>query len=234
MEGESVELDERDGPKDHKEAEEELELFWEAVHEGDKSAIEAMLVGDEEHPPIGVSVDVTDREGMTPLMWLTVEGHATVAQWLIDDVDADVEMTDKRYGQTALHFAAVKGNNMITELLLQRKCDPIRRDFAGWTPLHAAARAGSIDVAAVLLNVLTKEQVNATAAGGQTALHRAAFWGHAELAEMLVQHGADPELVDSKGRRPEDLMGEGADQHSSLPALAKLLQKPMPKYGVVS
>jgi hypothetical protein len=131
--------DGRDGPKDDTEAEGELEVYWEAVREGDKLAIEAMLVGDEEHPPIGIGVDVTDREGLTTLMWLTVEGHATVAQWLIDDVDADVEMTDKRYGQTALHFAAVKGNNMIAELLLHRKCDPARRDFAGWTPLHARA-----------------------------------------------------------------------------------------------
>jgi ankyrin repeat protein len=215
--------DGRDGPKDDTEAEGELEVYWEAVREGDKLAIEAMLVGDEEHPPIGIGVDVTDREGLTTLMWLTVEGHATVAQWLIDDVDADVEMTDKRYGQTALHFAAVKGNNMIAELLLHRKCDPARRDFAGWTPLHAAARAGSLDVATVLLGVLTKDQVNATAAGGQTPLHRAAFWGHAELAQLLLQHGADPDLVDSKGRRACDLACDGGERRAELPALLKLL-----------
>jgi len=226
------EHEEQEAPQDAEEHAEEVALFWEAVHEGDKAAIEAMLVGDEEHPPIGISVNVTDGTGMTPLQWLTVEGHATVAQWLIDDVDADVEMPDKQYGQTALHFAAVKGNQMISELLLQRHADPMRRDSSGWTPLHACARAGALEVAAVLLSVLSKEQVNAAGAGGQTPLHRAAFWGHAELAELLVQHGADPEVVDAQNRRPEELIGEGIEQHLELPALAKLLQKPMPKYGV--
>lgn len=212
--------------EDEEAAAEEIALFWEAVREGDKEGVDAMLVGDEEHPPIGISVNATDPVGMTPLMWLTVEGHRTVAQWIIDDVEADVDMRDTRYGQTALHFAAVKGRQMISELLLARNADPMSRDMSGWTPLHACARAGNTDVATVLLNVLEPEQVNAAGADAQTPLHRAAFWGHAELAELLVRHGADIERLDSSGHRAYDLIGRGSSHHEELPALVKLLQKP--------
>ena len=36
---------------------EELAQFWEAVREGDQEIIDELLVGDEEHPPIGVKVN---------------------------------------------------------------------------------------------------------------------------------------------------------------------------------
>ena len=80
-------------PPEAAEAEDEtdveaLEQLWDVVHEGDRASIEALLVGDEEHPPLGCSVDVTDSDGMTPLHWLAVEGHASVVQWLVDEVCA--------------------------------------------------------------------------------------------------------------------------------------------------
>ena len=57
-------------------AAEALDELWEVVREGDRATIEALLVGDEEHPPLGCSCDVMDGTGMTPLMWLVVEGHS--------------------------------------------------------------------------------------------------------------------------------------------------------------
>jgi len=221
----------REEKEDHEEEEideDELELFWESVHEGDLETIEALLVGDEEHPPIGISVNISDKAGMTPLIWLTVEGHAACVQWLVDDVFADVSKADQRYGQTALHFAAVKDRQMISQLLLQRHADPMQRDNAGWTPLHAAARAGAIDVATVLLGKLSTAQINCRGGLGQTPLHRAAFFGHAELVELLLRHGADCNIVDSAGRRPEDVIGDGVDQHADMPVLHRMLHKPCP------
>ena len=86
----------------------DYEMLWEVVREGDRATIEALLVGDEEHPPLGCSVDVMDNAGMSPLHWLVVEGHNDVVEWIIDEVGADVSLPDRQYGQTALHFAASK------------------------------------------------------------------------------------------------------------------------------
>jgi ankyrin repeat protein len=155
--------------------------MWEAVREGDQGAIHELLVGDDECPPCGLSVDCKDAAGMTPLHWLTVEGHASVTQWLIDEVGAKVDEPDARYGQSALHFAAAKGMATVTVLLLHRGADPVKRDSMGWTPLHAAARAGHVDVMASLLGALSPEQIDLAGPCGCTALHRAAYWGHADV-----------------------------------------------------
>ena len=76
-----------DGPAD-------LDMLWEVVREGDRASIEALLIGDDDHPPLGVSIDVRDEKGMTPLHWLAVEGHASVVQWMVDEIGAEVDLGD--------------------------------------------------------------------------------------------------------------------------------------------
>ena len=67
--------------------ENELQRLIEAVREGDQDVIDELLLGDEEHPPMtGFFVDsIFPDSGLTPLHWLTVEGHVSVAQWFIDE-----------------------------------------------------------------------------------------------------------------------------------------------------
>ena len=52
-----------------------------------QDVIDELLIGDEEHPPMtGFFVDSAFPDsGLTPLHWLTVENHASVAQWFIDE-----------------------------------------------------------------------------------------------------------------------------------------------------
>jgi len=166
------------------EKEEEVARMWEAVRGGDQVLIYELLVGDGDDPPCGLTVDCKDGNGMTPLHWLTVEGHTAVTQWFIDEVGAAVDEADTRYGQTALHFAATKGKATAAGLLLNRGADPVRRDTAGWTPLHAAARSGSADVGATLIAALKPEQIDLSGPNGCTALHRAVYWGHYEVLSV--------------------------------------------------
>ena len=57
----------------------ELQALYEALREGDQGVIDGYLLGDEEHPPLtGFGVNSTFEAGMTPLHWLTAEGHASV------------------------------------------------------------------------------------------------------------------------------------------------------------
>ena len=209
---------------------EQLECLWEVVREGDRSAIEALIVGDEEHPPLGVSVDgVYDVEGRGILHCLTIEGHNSVAQWLVAEVGAAVDARDTVYGQTALHFAATKDRGAFASMLMSLNADPMARDAAGWTPLHAAARAGSLEVAAALLASpqLEDDAVNARGAAGQTPLHRAAFWGHTDVCTLLLEHGAKISAVDTSGRQPIDVACDG-NRRGQLPAIQKLLTQQLP------
>jgi uncharacterized protein len=45
-------------------------------------------------------------------------------------------------------------------------------------------------------------------AGGNTALHAAAYFDHPEVAAWLLEHGADAEAVDHEGKRPIDVARE--------------------------
>ena len=207
---------------------EALEQLWEAVHDGDRASIEALLVGDEEHPPLGCSVDVQDANGMSPLHWLATEGHSEVAEWIIDEVGAEVELGDARFGQTALHFAAVKNNARVAEQLLARKANPLVRCKSGWTPLHAAACSGSVDTAAVLLAAISKGDVDVRGPNNQTPLHRASFWGQVGTVRMLLSAGADRTLADAGGSMPLHLVCDGGHQRREIPKLQKMLKSPPP------
>lgn len=185
---------------------------------------------DDEHPPLGCSVDVRDPNGMTILHWLAIEAHNDVIEWIIDEVGADIELGDLRYGQTALHFGASKDNGRVVEQLLQRGANARANDKAGWTPLHTAARAGALDAAAPLMKALDSAAINARGPGGQTPLHRAAFWGHAELAAALLDAGADRGALDDRGRPAVEIACDGGEHLNNLPALQKLLRSPPPRY----
>lgn len=216
-----------EGEGEDEEADEgELVRLWEAVIEGDQGIIEELLVGDEEHPPLPVSVNVQDEHGLTPLHHLTIEGHAGVAQWLLEEVKANIDERDGKTGQTPLQMAAAKGKATMAALLMQRGANVVARDAAGWTPLHAAARSGFCDVAAELLTALSAEQINAAGPLGHTPLHRAAYWGNAEVCALLLKHGAEKSLLDEAQRSAADLVCAGGERCNMLPTLVKLLRPP--------
>ena len=211
---------------------EALEQLWEVVHEGDRASIEALLVGDEEHPPLGCPIDVTDPNGMSTLHWLAVEGHGDVVEWMLDEVGADIAFVDTRYGQSALHFAATKDHARVAEQLLERGAKPLATCKAGWTSLHAAARSGAAEVLAVLLAALPEgsDGANVRGPGGHTPLHRAAFWGQTEAARVLLENGASRDALDDSSRSPVDIICEGNHRRIEMPELHKLLRPKAPIY----
>ncbi len=61
----------------------------------------------------------------------------------------------------------------------------------GWTPLHAAAYANRLGIAAQLIHAGADLDAEAHGAGG-TPLIAALFWGHREVADLLAQHSTAP------------------------------------------
>jgi ankyrin repeat protein len=55
--------------------------------------------------------------------------------------------------------------------------------------------------------------INASDANGQTALHHAAINGHVDIMITLVEHGADPEILDVHGKTALEYMNEWALNH---------------------
>ena len=139
--------------------------------------------------------------GETALMWAAAENHADAVRVLVES-GAEINARSSVIDAPVLEFPRSGGPN-----------SPLPR--GGWTPLMFAARQGAIDAARALadlhadLNVtalpqtdvpLKPEEIKAGANGvGTTALVEAIINVHYDLAAMLLEKGADPNIVDGSG-----------------------------------
>jgi ankyrin repeat protein len=85
----------------------------------------------------------------------------------------------------------------------------------GNTALWFAAQGpwpGGMDVARVL--IAAGADVNKRCEHGRTALHMAAGWGHADVARLLLENGADPTIVDDEGLAPPGVARHGYSSNS--------------------
>lgn len=153
----------------------------------------------------------------TPLMVASEENNYDEVKSLLER-GADIHRTDVS-GWTALHYAALKGNQRVAKLLLDAGCHINPRDNDGETPLatamngghfsfaawlhkqggggvpelHLAAATGTLQEVERLLNDdavdITEVDVN-----GFTALHYAAWRGETAIVKRLVEAGIPPRV----------------------------------------
>ncbi len=90
-------------------------------------------------------------------------------------------------GFNALHHAALKGNNLAVEKILERSRQlvDVRKDD-GFTALHLAALNGHVLIARTLF-CLGHCRLDAKTNRGQTALMLAAAHAHASVVDLLVR-----------------------------------------------
>jgi ankyrin repeat protein len=117
---------------------------------------------------------------------------------------ADVTGRDP-LGHDPLYHAAVaftpgreNEGGAVVALLLQHGADVHSRSGPGrLTALHAAARRGTVSIAATLL--AGGADLDAKDAKGETPLRRAVNCGHEPMVRLLIEHGADPLSADRRG-----------------------------------
>ncbi|XP_030629548.1 LOW QUALITY PROTEIN: poly [ADP-ribose] polymerase tankyrase-2-like [Chanos chanos] len=167
----------------------------------------------------GADVHAKDKGGLVPLHNACSYGHYEVAELLV--IHGAVVNVADLWKFTPLHEAAAKGKYEICKLLLQHGADPTKKNRDGNTPLDLV-KDGDTDIQdllrgdAALLDAAKKgclarvkklcspENVNCRDTQGRhsTPLHLAAGYNNLEVAEYLLQHGAEVNSQDKGGLIP--------------------------------
>lgn len=150
----------------------------------------------------GLDVDLVDDNGRTALHIACRVGHSETVKLLLKtktDVNAITNFTKL----TPIHIAALYGRTDIVRLLMEAGCiiDSVDQNLE--TPLHLAARGGHVE-ALSLITPLSKK-LNSTDIDGRTALHLTVIEDRPECLQILLNHGANKEIVDKKNQRPIDI-----------------------------
>jgi ankyrin repeat protein len=164
---------------------------------------------------------------LVPVFFEAVKsGDFPAVRNLLGEDPALVNEKDAVYEATPLHWAALRGNEAIVALLLAEGADSEARNKDGETAYEVARRGRKPELTRLLapttgfpgfleavkrgdlagVQRLVAEQpglVNERdSAFGATGLHWAALRGHAPVAQLLLERGANPQARNKEGETP--------------------------------
>lgn len=118
----------------------------EAAQTGDVERIRQLVRSDPK------TLEERDAKGLTPLILAVQSGHPDCAAILLE-----MGAKPNTQGWTALHEAAVQGDEASCKVLLQHGADPNRREKQNQgTPLHVAAFQGNPRICQMLIKAGAK------------------------------------------------------------------------------
>ncbi|KAM9996448.1 hypothetical protein ACTFIY_002635 [Dictyostelium cf. discoideum] len=122
------------------------------------------------------------------------------------DKNSSLSNTMDPSGYYPLHYAVRNDkNNDIVQLLLDNGANINCQTSGGATPLHRSCYCNSINNTKLLLKKgITK--VDLIDSDGMTPLHKAYQQGNMEIVNLLLQFGADPNILDKNKMKPIQLL----------------------------
>uniref|UniRef100_A0A8C0C4B5 K Homology domain-containing protein n=1 Tax=Buteo japonicus TaxID=224669 RepID=A0A8C0C4B5_9AVES len=161
----------------------------------------------------GANLEEVNDEGYTPLMEAAREGHEEMVALLLAQgeitlfcfLGANINAQTEETQETALTLACCGGFSEVADFLIKAGADI---ELGCSTPLMEAAQEGHLELVKYLLaagncwSVGYRANVHATTATGDTALTYACENGHTDVADVLLQAGADLEHESEGGRTP--------------------------------
>lgn len=148
-----------------------------------------------------------DEHEKTPSCYAVNLGHWEIVQMLVamgSTVTAsEIDQTDQEHHGSALHRAAECGGLNVVKALVSLKANITKQDKHGKTRLYYVVKYGHGKIVRILVEkgafLKTTELDETDAENHQTALHRAADCGDAELICDVIDLQANASLIDKYG-----------------------------------
>ncbi|MDO6992644.1 ankyrin repeat domain-containing protein [Brachyspira innocens] len=147
--------------------------------------------------------------GATPLMFAIFKGNARIVKQLIDK-NANVKARDNE-GTSVFLYACGFGDGNIIRMLLVRDRTLVNNKTpnSNINGLHYAASLNNLET----INFLIKNvdmNINDRDLNGCTALYYAAYHGKKEAYNLLIKLGANKDIGDNYGVKPEYILSGGS------------------------
>eukprot|EP00127_Corallochytrium_limacisporum_P002406 Clim_evm47s119 gene=Clim_evmTU47s119 len=185
-----------------------------AVGLGDEDLVSALYTPLSLETKVKVN-ELRDNEGFA-LMHIAVKaGNLSVVEILMEclrgNPDFDLYKLLNNFGDNVLHLACYYGHENIVHYLVDHfGFGPGNYpNHFGDLPLHCVCRrADAVQLTTFLCN-MEEVKINAVSSGphqdGHTALHTACYFGHIDVVQVLISHGADPTIETIKEKTPIDM-----------------------------
>ncbi|PIC30548.1 hypothetical protein B9Z55_021751 [Caenorhabditis nigoni] len=146
--------------------------------------------------------EVNDNENRSCLMWAVCAGNIDVINYLIQREDAPKRADRDKHGYTALHLAAMVGNEKICTILTNQGWSLSERDNHSNTALHLAAGRGHTDVLRCLLS--SGAAMNEEDEIGRTPMFWACMGGQSHTLHCMIKElGFEWRSPGKTGARPK-------------------------------
>lgn len=180
----------------------------------------------------GTAANPSEATGLQLLEAVKNGDRPTVEKLLEAGADANFQAGSRKYtriglrqevGETALHWAALRGDEGVAQLLLNAGADTDLRDQDGKTPLHIAAFNGTAGVSQLLLTAKADPDIQDHR--GNSPLHWIILAGGSmRMLRLLLKHNARASLANADGDLPADLAEEqGSETAAALLRAARAL-----------
>ncbi|CAJ0950254.1 unnamed protein product, partial [Mesorhabditis belari] len=170
--------------------------------------------------PTGTYREVKDGENRSCFMWAVVAGNIDAIEFLLQNCPPSRHEIDS-HGLTALHLAALMGNERVCKILIKQGWHLSGGDKNFATPIHLAAGRGHTDVVSCL--VTAGADMKAVDFMDRTAIFASCFGGQAHTLYVMIRElgfewrtaveNQSRPITDAMGRTPLHAAAYGGFSH---------------------
>ncbi|XP_046550762.1 ankyrin repeat domain-containing protein 50-like [Haliotis rubra] len=158
---------------------------------GGHTKVMELLVGK------GAKLSLVDSFGFNIIHSACHGGDLEMVKYVLSQTMLDIN-GGVQCGRTAMMLAAENGHKDVVELLVDTGADVSLVDETGDNILHCACRGGDVEVVQYILSQ-NMVDINSLGHEKKTPVMLAGQYGHKEVVEVLVKHGANLSLRDKVG-----------------------------------